>query len=264
MESVFANPAEVKQLLEKGMRDKLEGGELDQLEFEQMEEGLRTPPKQPSPGNAFVQLRGEGGSGELGRGAMRIGDEVRKTGDEGSWELGEEVGEQGDWQESREDGDSSAITSLSDQLAAMKKDISDLKLFVDDQARSLNTIIAPLQSRIQQLEAKLAVSVPVAQVGSMHRRQSSTPQVGSPTRMATKSGIGIPRFGSPGPVASMATIEAFLSKNRNYPSLKSVREAKLNQLQVEQGFTPQTLQVGVADWNANRLYRLICEAHGQA
>lgn len=263
MDSVFSNPEKVKELIKKGMEDKLEAGELDQLEFEQLETGLRTPSKTQSYEKEALQLRGDGGSGEPKIDLFQQVDEMRKREEEESWELGEETGGKEDWQESREGGEGSEITSVSDQLAAMKKDIANLKLFVDDQAKSLNAIIVPLQSRIQRLEAKSSPSIPVASIGSLHQRQQSGGGTQSPPRPTTRSGVGVPHAGSANPVVSLSAVEAFTAKNRDYPSLKAVRDAKLHRLQVEQGLVPQLLKVGVADWNASRLYQILCDAHEQ-
>lgn len=263
MESVFSNPAEVKALIEKGMDDKLEEGEMDQLEFDQMIESLEEPtPKAAKPPIKF-ELRGEGGSGEPKIEGVKGVAERRLSEEERSWELGEEVGSKDNWEEAREGDERSGSTSLSDQVAIVRKEMEELKLYMDEQARSISAVIAPLSSRVQQLETAIAPSIPIARMGNSHTRVGSGGgQPTSPPR-ATKSGVGIPRLGSPGPVVSKSQVEAFYARNRNYPSLTGVRTAKLNQLQTGQGLNPKPLHIGVSDWTAEKIYQILCQAHEQ-
>jgi hypothetical protein len=263
MESVFKDPKQVKEMIVKGMQDKLDEGELEQLEFAEIEKAMEPSTAKKTTSSSKVQLRGEGGSGELKHPQIAQVPEVSPIDKVSHWEEGVEASQQGDWQEEREEEEASAATRLSDQVSQIRQELGNLRAYIEDQMGAMSAIIAPIQTRLQRLEAGQSASVPLAPLGRAHMRTQSGSASTSPPRPATKSGVGVPRLGSTGPTITKAPIETFLSRNPDYPSLAAIRKAKLRQLQATMGLSPIDLTVGVADWVVGRIYELLVKAHEQ-
>lgn len=261
MESVFRDPKQVRDLIEQGMRGKLEEGELDALEFEQLEGALEPPRGQDKGKDEPFIPRGEGGSGE----ARRNWNEPAKPSGEDpaivDWAAGVEEGSKDDWHGDREDGDSQGSGKVKDKLNRLEKELAYLRAYMEDQAKAFNAVIAPLQSRVQRLEASAAPSVQLASLPTAHLRAGSRVGSKSPPRPGTRSGVGVPRAGSTASSVSRGVVEAFIARNRDYPSVGAIRRAKLNQLQSMQGLPGLQVEIQVSDWTAEGVYLALKRAH---
>lgn len=270
---MFSNPGKVREMIEGGMKGKLEQGDLDLLEFTEFNESL-DPPDRADVGpqekkkerKSEIQLRGEGGSGEPKH--REVGDEG-VGGEEGrgqkeeekDWEEEEETGNKTEWTWTREEEIEGVGSNRSEDMRKMREELGDLRMYVEDQMKAINEILAPMQVQIQRLEAAIAPSVPLAQMGHRVRKSQSDGQPASPPRVMTRSGVGVPRIQSPPPTLDTTPIRVFLSKNSGYPSIRAIREAKLKQLQVSCGLVPRQIDVGVSAWTYEGLSAQIKGVH---
>lgn len=261
MESIFRDPKQVKALIEQGMQGKLEEGELDALEFEQLEEALEPPPNVGKKKEGQLSLKGEGGSGEKKRDWNEGAPPLTKDTTIENWAEGVVEGSKDDWHEDREDGESQESGGIRERVVRIEKELAHLKAYMEDQARAFNAMIAPLQSRVQHLEVASAPVVPLATLPSTHTRGGSRGGAKSPPRPGTKSGVGVPRVGSTSPAVSQAAVEAFVAKNRDYPSVGAIRRAKLNQLQSVQGLPGLPVEIQVSDWTVEGIYKALKQVH---
>lgn len=267
MESIFKDPTGVKNMIEEGMKGKLKEGELDKLEFMEIEESLETPSTGLTPKVEKLTLRGEGGSGE--KKMREVGDSVvtpdttpkAQQRGEVDWEEAEEESSRGEWMGDRDQESRTTGSNAGDEVRELKGEIRNLRMWMEDQIRALNQIITPLQVRIQRMEATAAPSVPLASLERRPSKTQSIPSTSSPPRPSTRSGVGIPRLGSPPPTIQEVVVRTFLSKSKEYPSLQVVRKAKLRQLQSLCNLPSRDIDVSVSEWTLKGLTQTLKEAH---
>lgn len=256
MNSVFESPNSVKEVIEKGMAGKLQEGEIDELEFSEIESEIhKSPPPAPVEVKTF-ELRGDHGSGEGKKWEVGDGkDQPPSPSYENVSAAGgtEEGPEHDDWTSSRDGESRAGLTPNELAIDDLRRAIDGLRHAIDDKYQALNAVVAPLAARVQRLEAGAAMSVPIG-----HGVLSSS----SPPRQSRPNSVGMPRLGSPPPgfKISEATIAGFLSKNRSYPSIQAIRTAKLRALAALCGVTKEIPTIGPAEWTVSGLKKALTEA----
>lgn len=261
MESIFSNPLKVKDLIEKGMEGKLEEGELDQIEIDALE-GALTPPGKANQGeDKKLMLRSDGGSGERKASIAAPSHPQRESVYSESWEKAGEEDTSKEWTEEKDEDTTGSRGGGSESIALLRREVGELRLYVEDAVKAMGLLITPIQERIQKIEIAVSPSIPFATLPGSHHRQPSDKGKRPTSPPTTKSGVGIPYAGTPRPVVSQAMVSAFFSKNRDYPSLKAVREAKLKQLQMMQNLPPTMITVGVSEWTEAGLYTALVKEH---